>query len=364
MAPRDANRRRYVALAVAGFILLFGEWLYPFHDALLLAALVMAAGLLWSTRGRKAWLLVLFFLTVGLAWSSVDPLECSAWWRGRVFYEKLAGHLPYIPWMEVRHKALSGCSSFYESEDAVKQKITLLETKTSGGHKLERYRTPLGDFWILAPGQNLLAWLVWEETLQHDYESEGVRIRPGDIVIDGGAHVGTFTRYALDHGAARVVAIEPEPTNIACLEANLAADIAAGRVSLVKAGIWDVKTTLTLSDSHDNSAGHSFVRNVPDSEALPGMPLVTLDEIVAQLQLDRVDFIKMDIEGAERRALAGARQTLARFKPRMAISSYHMNDDPEAIPAVVRSAQTGYKIFGKDYEDGPRRLITKVLFFE
>jgi FkbM family methyltransferase len=324
----------------------------------------MAAGVLWSTRGRKAWLVILPFLTVGLAWSSVDPMECSAWWRGRVFYEKLAGHLPYIPWMEVRHKALSGCSSFYESERDVKQKITLLETKTSGGHKLERYRTPLGDFWILAPGQTLLAWLVWEQTLQHDYESEGVRIRPGDVVIDGGAHVGTFTRYALDHGAARVVAIEPEPTNIACLEMNLAADLAAGRVVLVKAGIWDVKTTLTLSDSHDNSAGHSFVRTVPDSEALPGMPLVTLDEIAAELQLDRVDFIKMDIEGAERRALAGAKQTLARFKPRMAISSYHMRDDPEAIPAVVRSVQTGYKISGKDYEDGPRRLITKVLFFE
>ena len=103
---------------------------------------------------------------------------------------------------------------------------------------------------------------------------------------------------------------------------------------------------------------------MPDSSKLPGLPVETLDQIVEQLRLDRVDFIKMDIEGAERRALEGARETLRRFKPRMAISSYHMHDDPAAIPAVVSKVQPGYKIHAKDYEDGPRRLITKVLFFE
>ncbi|MBI3695811.1 MAG: FkbM family methyltransferase, partial [Acidobacteria bacterium] len=111
-------------------------------------------------------------------------------------------------------------------------------------------------------------------------------------------------------------------------------------------------------------AGHSFVREVPDSSKLPGLPVVTLDEIVEELHLDRVDFIKMDIEGSERRALEGARQTLARFRPRMAISSYHLHDDPDAIPAVVRTAQPAYQIHAKDYEPGPHRMITKVLFFQ
>lgn len=364
LSPKVVSRRRKATFLVAGLILLVGQGLWPFHDALFLAALVLAAGLVWSTPGRNAWLVALFIASAGLGWSSIDPYECSMWWRGRLFYEKLAGHLPYVAWSEINNKAFSRCCSFYQVEAKIKQGIQLLGDKVVDGKKWELYQTSLGPFWIAAPGKDLLAWLLWELTMQRDYESGQVAIRPGDTVIDGGAHVGVFTRYALQRGAARVIVIEPEPTNIACLEANLSLEMATGRVKLVKAGIWDEKTYLTLSDSRENSAGHSFVREVPDSEKVPGLPVVTLDQIVEELQLDRVDFIKMDIEGAERRALAGASQTIGRFKPRMAISSYHLRDDPSAIPAVVARLQPAYQIHAKDFEEGARRLITKVLFFE
>ena len=200
--------------------------------------------------------------------------------------------------------------------------------------------------------------------MQRVYESGGAQVRAGDTVVDGGAHVGTFVRYALQRGAARVIAVEPEPLNLVCLEANLAAEIASGRVRVFRGGIWDRKDSLTLSDSQENSAGHSFVREVAGSQKVAGIPLVPLDEIVDDLGLDRVDFIKMDIEGAERRALAGARRTLARFQPRLAISSYHLHDDPEAIPQVVREARPLYRISAKDFDIGRHRWITKVLFFQ
>ena len=60
--------------------------------------------------------------------------------------------------------------------------------------------------------------------------------------------------------------------------------------------------------------------------------LTTIDKIVEELQLERVDFIKMDIEGAERKALAGARNTLAERKPRLALAGYHLEDDQTKIP--------------------------------
>ena len=92
-------------------------------------------------------------------------------------------------------------------------------------------------------------------TVQRIYESGEVAIRPGDTVVDCGAHVGLFTKLALKQGADRVVAIEPDPANVACLESNLGPEIAEGRVVVVKAGLWNKKTRLTFHESLDGNSG-------------------------------------------------------------------------------------------------------------
>ena len=75
------------------------------------------------------------------------------------------------------------------------------------------------------------------------------------------------------------------------------------------------------------------------------MPLTTFDKLVAELKLDRVDFVKMDIEGAERNAVLGAKETLRRFKPRMALCVYHRPEDPVAIPRAVLDLAPGYHVY-------------------
>jgi hypothetical protein len=72
--------------------------------------------------------------------------------------------------------------------------------------------------------------------------------------------------------------------------------------------------------------------------------LTTIDKLVAELGLPRVDFIKMDIEGAEVRALNGARNTIARFKPRMAITAEHNPNDERDIPDAVRRIRPDYRV--------------------
>jgi hypothetical protein len=64
----------------------------------------------------------------------------------------------------------------------------------------------------------------------------------------------------------------------------------------------------------------------------------------AELGLPRVDFIKMDIEGAEQRAVVGAKNTIASFRPRMALCIYHVADDPMMVPKRVHDAFSGYKV--------------------
>jgi Methyltransferase FkbM domain len=70
---------------------------------------------------------------------------------------------------------------------------------------------------------------------------------------------------------------------------------------------------------------------------------VALDDYVSKLQLDRVDFIKMDIEGAELKALQGARHTIAHFQPKLAICLYHQWNDAFTIPQAILDTGVDYR---------------------
>jgi hypothetical protein len=77
-----------------------------------------------------------------------------------------------------------------------------------------------------------------------------------------------------------------------------------------------------------------------------------------------VDFIKFDIEGAELNALVGARQVLKRWRPRLAVSSYHKKGDPSAICAIAWQAWPHYLIGSKELLTNTGASgVPKVLFF-
>jgi hypothetical protein len=80
----------------------------------------------------------------------------------------------------------------------------------------------------------------------------------------------------------------------------------------------------------------------------PGDAVVStksIDDLAAEERLDRVDFIKMDIEGAELEALAGARDVIQRYQPRLAISVYHRPADMTAIPEYIQSLGVPYDYY-------------------
>ena len=94
------------------------------------------------------------------------------------------------------------------------------------------------------------------------------------------------------------------------------------------------------------------------------LPITRIDTLASELQLPRVDFIKMDIEGSERFALAGAKAVIARHQPRLAICSYHLSDDVAAISTLVRQANAGYSMRCGVCRMYPNlRVRTQVLLF-
>jgi FkbM family methyltransferase len=227
---------------------------------------------------------------------------------------------------------------------------------------LQLMETPKGKFWEPATeGTAIVAQLAEQEAKYTGFERP---IHPGDIVLDCGANVGSFTRLAVDQGAAIVVAVEPAPENVACLRRTFAAEIAAGKVIVYPKGVWDKDDFLTLSVSNTTSAMDSFVIQT-DTHTGVTVPLTTIDKLVLELKLPRVDFIKMDIEGAEQRALAGGANAIGAWRPRMEISVNHLPEDPRMVPLVIRRIQPDYRIECLESEVHRKdlRLEAEILYF-
>ena len=222
--------------------------------------------------------------------------------------------------------------------------------------------TPEGRYWMPASNrQNCWASVYLAEMDRKIYTSGNQTIRPGDIVIDCGAHVGFFVRAALKAGAGLVVAIEIAPDNLTCLKRNLSAEISSGKVIIYEKGVWDRDDYLDLNINDDNSGADSLVAKGDRSIKVA---LTTLDKIVKELRLRRVDFVKMDIEGSEQNALKGAAKTLKEFKPKLSVAVYHQKDDFDIIPALIRQIRPDYQVeCGPLFSYNNKIIVPDVMYF-
>jgi FkbM family methyltransferase len=223
---------------------------------------------------------------------------------------------------------------------------------------IQQFSTGGRDFWIKRQGDSkdgkeLLTYLLSEHAWMAESNGQN-HVRNGDIVFDCGAHVGVFTDMALRRGASKVVSIEPDPVNLECLRRNFSQEISDGRVIVVPKGVWSKEQMITLYTSASNSGSNTMIADRISSRDSGKfeVPVTTLDKIVQELHLPRVDFIKMDIEGAEREALRGASGTLARDFPRLMLDSYHLPDDMQVLPVVIHQANPRYAMTCGPCEEG------------
>jgi hypothetical protein len=94
-------------------------------------------------------------------------------------------------------------------------------------------------------------------------------------------------------------------------------------------------------------------------------PLTTIDRVMAELKIDHVDYIKMDIEGAEVRALSGAHETIAKSHPRLSIAAEHLPTDEVLIPQAVKRIWPGYSVVcGPCFETRDGHVRPYVLYFQ
>ena len=276
----------------------------------------------------------------------------------RLFALAVAGRSPACP-MANAVKADENLQLQIRYNDQIIKASKLLETDPAG---YQLWDTPSGRFWIPGGSRWVLPFNLAEQR-RRIYGNDQQSARAGDIVLDCGANVGVTVRVWLEAGAKQVVAIEPAPENIEVLRRNFKDEIAAGRVILYPKGVWDKEELLPMQIDPQNSAADSFLIHRAGGTEVRGIPLTTIDKLTDELKLARVDFIKMDIEGAEPRALVGARQTIAKYHPRMALCTYHAPDHPQKVPELVRAAWNGYTMECGPCAEANHSVRPDVLYF-
>ena len=156
--------------------------------------------------------------------------------------------------------------------------------------------------------EKILDWhrsVIYEQDKRspHCYIKEGGEVTEGDVLLDAGAGEGMFTLSVIEK-VSKVYIVEADP-------------------------IWEEPLRLTLKDYLDKVVFVTKYLSDKDTEQE-----ITVDKIIGS---DRINFIKMDIEGFEISALCGAKQTLQKSNLKCALCTYHRKTDAENIKEILQS---------------------------
>ncbi len=189
------------------------------------------------------------------------------------------------------------------------------------------------------------ATVVYDVTEGRQYFNlEALPHNDNEVFVDGGCYDGTSTiQFAkwCGHRNYKSFCFEPDHANCKRIERVLNSyDI--DHYELIEKGLWDKKDTLSFVKKgpaskcceDDGDLVTDFVEVTSIDETLEGVP---------------VTFIKMDIEGAELKALYGAKNMIQTHRPKLAICVYHKPEDIIEIPAYVLSLCPDYRLYFRHY---------------
>lgn len=212
----------------------------------------------------------------------------------------------------------------------------------------------------------LLLHGLWETTVTEWFETN---LGPGDAFVDVGANIGYFSLLAakLVGGAGRVVSVEAHPHLAELLRRNVIVNDVRNTTTWHRAA-WSEETTLKFhlrvnfaSNSSVGSLGASGLSDHYDAEEIVEVPAVPLDLLLADM--GRVDVMKIDVEGAEVRALRGLRRTLE-ANPHMRIvfewspgQIRMVGDDPGELLDVLGSRGFKFHLIEEDLAEVSRSRL-------
>lgn len=203
-------------------------------------------------------------------------------------------------------------SPFYPRLGRSLAKVLALATRMRGEKPVIK---EIGGIWFELDLREVIdASLYYSGTFEAPAEHAiAASVQPGMVAIDIGANIGyhTFSLARLVGPEGRVIAIEPTTHAYTRLKRNAELN-SFQNISYVKVGLSDAQLGPTEIAFQASYRLDGKLQNVRET-----IEITTLDAVVREQKLDRVDFIKLDVDGFEGKVLRGGTETLRRFTPRM-----------------------------------------------
>ncbi|MFQ5970270.1 MAG: FkbM family methyltransferase [Nitrososphaerales archaeon] len=183
--------------------------------------------------------------------------------------------------------------------------------------------------------------------------------KEGDVFLDIGAHIGRYTiigsKRIGENG--KVVAVEPHPGNFEMLNRNIKLN-GLTNVTTLNCAVYDkeMRVRLYLTDEFGSSGHHSLI--VETREKFVEVNANTLDYLSQLLGIGEVNWIKIDVEGAEFEVLKGAHNVLTNSKDLTLLIEVHSPDLFKLIMELLRSYNCKLE-FEKSYGDGQMHIIVR-----
>lgn len=190
-------------------------------------------------------------------------------------------------------------------------------------------------------GDELLPGLYQDTSFSIDgpYENDVVQLEKEDVIIDAGANLGLFSCYAASKGC-KVYACDPDSRCVKVLEKQR--ELYPMNIAVLPVGLSDSCGTSTYYESDACALSSMTMPQGRTTEKT--IQLETIDHLMESGQIERVDYIKADIEGAERNMLRGATNTLKKYAPKLSICTYHYKEDPKLLEEIIKAANPDYVV--------------------
>jgi FkbM family methyltransferase len=205
---------------------------------------------------------------------------------------------------------------------------------------------PIGsDVQLLFTASGIATDFIIEQYAYKENETSVISANTGDYVIDAGGCWGDTALYFADKvgPTGKVFSFEFIPDNMKLFNTNINFNPKhKERIQLIQN---PVSNTSDQKMYYKDDGPASRIELLPFAEQTGTTTTLSIDDFVSRNNIQKIDFIKMDIEGAEPIALQGAIETIKKFKPKLAIAIYHSIEDIANIPNWILDLGLDYEIF-------------------